>query len=118
MDDDVFVETDQVNEAEKEFIRNCIYRQDLLNIFELEIFDEAVINNFINQIYEKTKTIDAFTKCILKVDEQMGVDDKTGLTLLYSFDYLYLTHICICELLETGQISIDNINSLHKAINQ
>ena len=118
MDDDVFVETDQVNEAEKVFIRNCIYRQDLLNIFELEIFDEAVINKFINQNYEKSKTSNAFTKCILEVGKQMGVDEKTGFTVLYSFDYLYLTHVCVCELLETGQISIENINSLNKAINQ
>ena len=52
MDDDVFVETDKVNDSEKDFIRNCIYRQDLLNIFGLNEFKESVINKKINDLNE------------------------------------------------------------------
>jgi len=116
MDSDVFIDTDDVNEAEKDFIRNCIYRQDLLNIFKLDMFDEIVINKKINEIYEKSKSNEEFNKCIIKVAELIGVDPKFGFIILYSFDHLYLTHMCICELLETENISLDKINNLQKNI--
>jgi hypothetical protein len=116
MDSDVFIDTDDVNEAEKDFIRNCIYRQDLLNIFKLDMFDEIVINKKINKIYDKSKSHEEFNKCIIKVAELIGVDPKFGFIILYSFDHLYLTHMCVCELLETGNISLDKINNLQKNI--
>ena len=31
--DDVFIKTDNVNDNEKDFIRNILYKEDLLNIF-------------------------------------------------------------------------------------
>ena len=32
----VFLETDNVNELEKNFIRNILYKKDLLNIFKMD----------------------------------------------------------------------------------
>ena len=34
-----------------------------------------------------------------------SMDDKLGLMIMFSFDYLYITHPCMCEFLETGQIT-------------
>ena len=38
--DDVFLETDNVTEEEKEFIRNILYREDVLNIFLIDFNDD------------------------------------------------------------------------------
>jgi hypothetical protein len=116
MDDDVFVETDNVNDAEKEFIRHCIYRQDLLNLFQLEIFDENVLNKNIDKIYDKIKHNPDIVKCVTTIGEQLGVDNDTSFMILYSFDYMYLTHTCVCELLNIGEISSKSINQLYLKI--
>jgi len=47
----------------------------------------------------------------------MSTDDVIGLMLLFSYDYMYLTHKCISEYLETGKISDDNMRSLENIIN-
>ncbi len=127
MDSDVFIETDNVTETDKDFIRNCIYRQDLLNIFKLDKFDETVISKHIATIYnkvinsyhalEKCEGVNTdFYNCIKKVSTTINVDEKMALLVLYSFDYLYLTHICVCEFLETGKISTNNIQNLENKI--
>ena len=102
MDDDVILESDGVNDNEASFIRSCIYRQELLNIFCLEDFDESVINKQVEILYEKVKNMDGFTG--LLTNEFSPDDELLGFTILYSYDFLYLTHPLICELLETGSI--------------
>ena len=116
MDSDVFIETDNVTETDKDFIRNCIYRQDLLNIFKLDKFDETVISKHLATIYDKVILNFVFYDCIKKVSTTINVDEKMALLVLYSFDYLYLTHICVCEFLETGKISTNNIQNLENKI--
>ena len=116
MDDDVFVETDDVNDIEKEFIRHCIYRQDLLNLFQLEIFDENVLNKNIDKIYNKIKHNPDIVKCVTTIGEQLGVDNDTSFMILYSFDYMYLTHMCVCELLNIGEVSPKYMNQLYLKI--
>jgi hypothetical protein len=113
MDDDVFLETDDINDAEKDFIRNCIYRQDLLNLFGLEIFDENVINKNIDKIYNKIKTNAEMLKCVSTIGEQLGVNNDTSFMILYSFDYMYLTHKCVTEILVNGEISQETISQLY-----
>jgi hypothetical protein len=128
MDSDVFIETDNVTETDKDFVRNCIYRQDLLNIFNLDKFDETVIIKQLETIYDKViNSYNALEKCegvntdfyncIKKLSSMINVDEKMALLVLYSFDYLYLTHICVCEFLETGKISTSNIQNLENNIN-
>jgi hypothetical protein len=39
-----------------------------------------------------------------------------GLMGLFAFDYFYLAHPCICEFLETGTITKENINALLSAL--
>jgi hypothetical protein len=95
MDDDVILESDGVNDDEASFIRSCIYRQELLNIFCLEEFNESEINKQFDILYEKAKGC---------VQLEEFFNDLLGFTILYSYDYLYLIHPLICELLETGTI--------------
>ena len=106
IDSDVFFETDEVNDAEKTFIRSCIYRQDLLNIFGLEEFVETTINNKIVKMFKLLKYHSGLLDCMQIASKTVGTenDELTGLMILFSFDYLHLVHPCICEYIETGNI--------------
>lgn len=112
-DDDIILETDNINDDEKEFIRNCVYRQDILNIFKLDDFDEKYISNKIKDLYLLVKDNIDFYKCIEHASLLLlSNDSETGLFVLYSYDYLYVTHKCICDFFTNGIVSKDNIELL------
>jgi len=110
-DDDVFLETDEINDAEKTFIRSCIYRQDLLNIFDIEDFNETLLNRNISKLYDSVKI--QMETCIQKAAAIIVTDDAiTGFMVLFSFDNLLYTHQCICEILETGSVIESTLSRL------
>ena len=92
---------------------NSVYRKDILNIFSIDTFNETIITNEIDNILHKVKLHPEFKICLEKMSQIYKVNDLgVGLLLLYSFDYLYLTHPCICEFLETGTIQSDKTEML------
>jgi hypothetical protein len=104
MDDDVFLETDEINDAEKDFIRNCIYRQELLNAFSLDEYDDEAINKTVAELFPLVKGLPI---CATEID-----DPVVGFMMLFSFDYFYYAHPLICEMLQTGQIqSVETLAS-------
>ena len=114
---EVFLDTDNVTEDEKEFIRNTIYRQELLYILGMDEYNETKINTAMNTIYNKAKENDELKKCMNKLAGQfMRADEDFGLMLLFSYDYMYLTHICISELFETGKIDETSLLNLKNHI--
>ena len=120
---EVFLETDNITDDEKAFVRDTIYRQELLDILDIEYDNDdndndLKINNAINELYKRIKYCEQLTKCMLKLARKyMATNEEFGLMLLFSYDYMYLTHICICEYLETGDIDNENITNLEKALN-
>jgi hypothetical protein len=120
MDSDVFLETDDVNDDEKNFIRSCIYRQDLLNIFDLEEFVETKINNKIKNLLKLLKYHSGLYDCMLIASKATGdpEDELTGLIILFSFDYLHLAHPCICEYIDTGKIQLEKLDRLQTEVNK
>jgi hypothetical protein len=115
---DVFLETDNINDEEKDFIRDAVYRQELLNILGLEDYDIEQMDKAINELYEKVKNSSQIFECMLKAASNFMCEDKIfGLIVLYSFDYMWLTHICISEYLEKGIIDKANIDKLINKIN-
>jgi hypothetical protein len=118
-DSDVFLESEknQLNNDEKEFVMNALYRTDLLNIFGVEEFNEDVFDKIISELYTKIyihKDLSMFMERL--ACRYMSIDKEVGLMILYSFDFLYVTHPCVCEFLEKGKISNDNMNTLKNAI--
>jgi len=103
---EVFLETDTITDDEKEFIRDAIYRQELLNILGMDDYNETEIDKAIHELYEIVKDNTELKECMIKLANHfMSVDDEFGLMLLFAYDYMYLTHICISELLESGIIN-------------
>jgi len=111
----IFLPTDKVNDDEKLFIMNVLYRQDILNIFDMEEFDEKIINNCLCELYEKVKQHEVIKELTDLLGQQFGIDEGiTGLIIMYSFDYLYITHKCVSQFLESGNILPEDLNELHK----
>jgi translation elongation factor EF-Ts len=125
---EVFLETDNITDDEKTFIRNIIYRQELLNVLDIDNENdyednEEKISEAIKDLYNKVKDYTCLRKCMVKVTEKhlnvgkyMTSDEELGMMLLFSYDYMYLTHICISEFIETGNIDDENIGKLDKAL--
>ena len=126
---EVFLETDNITDDEKTFIRNIIYRQELLNVLDVDYENdnednEEKISEAIKNLYNQVKNCEKITKCMVKVVQKhmnvgkyMTSDEELGMMLLYSYDYMYLTHICISEFIEKGDIDDENIKKLTKALN-
>ena len=126
---EVFLETDNITDDEKTFIRNIIYRQEFLNILNIDYensYDdnEEKISEAIKELYNRVKDSTCLRKCMVKVIQKhmnvgkyMKSDEELGMMLLFSYDYMYLTHICISEFIETGDIDDENIGKLAKALN-
>jgi hypothetical protein len=117
---EVFLETDKVRDEEKNFIRDAIYRQELLNILEIEEYDETQIDKAFYELYEKLRPSAELMECIDKILCKYNVTnvnkDLIGLMLLYAFDYMFLTHICVSEFIETGKINKPNMLMLKSVI--
>ena len=109
LDSDVFLKTDEVSDDERDFIRNCIYRQDILNIFKLDDFEPDVINASIEYIYDLIRYNSKFDDIIKYMGEGDGL---MGLTILFSYDYLHLTHPCICQYIETSDANTTELEKI------
>ena len=126
---EVFLETDNITDDEKSFIRNIIYRQELLNVLDIDYENndednEEKISEAIKDLYNRVKDSTCLRKCMVKVVQKhmnlgkyMTSDEELGMMLLFSYDYMYLTHICISEFIETGDINEENIRKLVKVLN-
>ena len=121
---EVFLEMDNVTDDEKLFIRDVIYRQELLDIFGIVFENEydnvncdLKIDNSVHELYVRVKDCSDLKKYMVKLaSNYMSTDEEMGLMLLFSYDYMYLTHICISEFLETGKISDNNMKNLENIL--
>ena len=110
---EVFLDTDNVTINEKNFIRDTLYRQELLNILEMDEYSEPEMNRAIHELYERIKECTDLTNCMRILAGRFISEDKEfGLMVMFCYDYMYLTHICISEFLDTGKISKKSMNNM------
>ena len=115
--DEIFLATDEITIEEKNFIRDVIYRQELLNILGLEDYKQDEIDNKIIMLYDKIKDCNELNECIVKLSRSyMSLDNTIGLIILFSYDYLYLTHDCLKEFFESGKIKVETIEKFKNAL--
>lgn len=114
---DVFLATDEITLSDMEFVRDTIYRQELLDIFAIEEFSTDEMNRAIHKLYESLKECAELRACMRKLAERvMSVEEEYGLMILFAYEFMHLTHICVSEYLETGKISQTNLSTLQKRI--
>jgi len=100
-------------------VENELYRLDLFKIFHTDSYDSSKFVSTLDLIYDEyiknnqNVSIQKF-KNILKQASNllMSTDEKFGLSILYSFDYLDNAHKCICELIQTNDINEKTLNNL------
>jgi hypothetical protein len=116
---EVFLDTDNISQEEKDFVRDAIYRQELLNIFGMVDCNEKEMNITlaIYELYKKVENCHVLEECMLKLAGNFITNNKEfGFMILYSYDYMHLTHICVSEFLDNGKINETNILKLKAAI--
>jgi hypothetical protein len=115
----VFLDTDEVTDNEKDYIRNILYSEDLSNI--LNIDDTYGFDNFdaiISDIYKQLMHSNELRECMRQAAATIiSENEEVGLCLLFSYDFLFITHTCICEYLETSEIGNGKIQLLKNKIN-
>jgi hypothetical protein len=117
---DIFLEEEEklLSQEEKDFILNCLYRNDLLYIFDIEDFDKCEYKKkLFDELYEKVKLNSFLHSCIKKLASDFNNEtEEFGIVLFYSFELLYLAHPCVSEFLETGLVSQQNMNLLKEKV--
>lgn len=121
-DDDCLETVDQIDisqltDYDKEFISDAVYRQEFLNILSLEEYDEQLVNERIEILYDLVKDYEPFKCCIQKArDSFIFADDFVGMMILFSYYNMHLTHLCISDFIKNGTMSHENLENLKKEL--
>ncbi len=76
--------------------QDIMYRKDMLGIFGIEEFDDKAINDSITDLYERVKDNEGLQECMKTCASIFFSEDPiTGLMVMFSFDYMYITHQCL-----------------------
>jgi hypothetical protein len=111
------LEISELTDYDKEFISDAVYRQEFLNILNLEEYDEKLVMERIDCIYNLVKDYKPFKECIdSAVKTFIYSDDIVGLMILFSYYNMHLTHACLCEFINQGRISDTNLEKLKKQL--
>jgi hypothetical protein len=114
--DDSAFEGDETEE-DKESIRTLLYQKDLLAVFSMNDFDEDIINKKTRDLYVILKNNNDLLFCMREISKKcIYSNEEIGLMMFFSFDYMYLSHPCISEYLNSGSISEANLNILKESI--
>jgi hypothetical protein len=116
-DEKMFSNKDKLTPEEKEEIKDLIYKEDLLNAFGINEFNDIIINE-IDNLYNSMKYITELHPILETLASQiMSTDRSAGFVILFSYDYFYLTHQIICEFLNDTKIDNNKIIELTNLVN-
>jgi len=104
--DDLFMETDNITDDEKDYVRDIIYKEDLLHVFDIVDCDDInIFNLVISELYDNLASSEELKECMrITASKLISEDEQLGLCILYSYDFMYLTHKCVSSFLENGTI--------------
>lgn len=94
-------------------LSDTLYRNQFFQAFKLDEWDAEKINKTLEYIENLLKN-DLKGEIILKVTKQHSMIpiDNTEILVLCSYDYFYLFHDCLIELLNNKSISENTFNLL------
>lgn len=114
--DDLFILEDNLTNDEKDFYREIIYRKDLFNIFYLDEYDNESINkldNILESLYKILRENNELNELCKNASNLIySENNEDGLKILYNYDFMNYTHLCVSEFLEKGHINYKYINKL------
>jgi len=90
-----------VDSYNTEELSDCLYKANFLESFHLREFNEEVINREIYWLYQLLVDQPQFKECMRKMaNSYMSKDLMVGFMLLFSYDFFFLMHLCVCECLK------------------
>jgi predicted house-cleaning noncanonical NTP pyrophosphatase (MazG superfamily) len=107
-------------------INNNLYRIQLLQAFNMEDYNDDIINKkinnlheflknnnkeYLNQIINIIKNNNNLSNFLLLFDTD-NFDDKMYFQTLFMFDLFYLAHKFFCELIDSGIVKKNTISNL------
>lgn len=111
---------DDVEEFED--LSELIYKTELLKVFEFDI--KEIENDEINfnkkqiiELYNSLNKYEEFMVYVKKIKEKYSYTDlETSFITLFSYDYFFLTHKCIVDILKDGKIREENLRLLNNIV--
>ena len=104
---------------------DILYKNELLSAFNLEEFDETLLNTSISNLYkEKVEKVEGETEegiksiCKKVAEKLLTEDESIGFILLFSYEFFHITHFCMCEFLLTGNIKKENLELLMEVVSK
>ena len=100
-------------------LSELVYQSELLQVLGIPASKPDFDAEKMLEIYNKMKANEGFLKCVEKVTELHSYTDlETGFIALFSYDYFFLTHKCICDCFnnENNSIHQENLVALQSAI--
>jgi len=100
-------------------IKDIIYKEDLLNVFGLQEFDECHINDEIFKLYAEVSGWEELHPILDKLASKlMSTDREIGFLILFSYDYFFITHQILSEYFNNDyNIDKDKIKQLFIMVN-
>ncbi len=111
--------------CEDEDEQEDIYRCQLLQAFEMEEWDDDVINKKTDELFNKIKEIKEFDVIFEKLKNSknyvlflwvMGQDKLTLFKLLFKYELFYLTHEILCSYFNNNDKNALSFTALENAI--
>jgi len=110
--DTIVLEYDGICEDD---MRDILYKEDMLNIFNASSFE--VFNDVIPELHKKLINHEKLKECMkMAAAKLLSEDTELGLCILYSFEYMSLTHECVSEYLDNGAINVENVDKLMNTV--
>lgn len=97
-----------------------LYRIQFLQAFNTNKWDSYIIDNTIQNIYSKLKDYEYGLKILESVNLNVSITNfinNSDIYVLFSYDYFYAFHDCVCDIANNGNISDINYNYLIEQIN-
>ena len=104
-----------------------LYKIQILQAFNLEKWDDNVVNSLCFELYTLLTKSDIIFRDIIEkakkninikniydivIEDYTGDDDKIIFALLFTYDYFDLFHKCIGEYLRNGKVSLNSLENL------
>lgn len=94
----IVYETTYIKEDEEN--KDEVYQLDILKAFQLEEYEDDVIDNIQFELYQLLKTNPRFIKLCIKLSNNIMCEEpEYGFIFLFSYSYFHLTHKYICSVL-------------------
>ncbi len=104
-----------------------LYQIQILQAFNLENWDDNVINNICFELYTLLTNSDPIFRTIIEkakknmdiknihdsvMDKEGEDDEKIIFALLFTYEYFDLFHKCICEYMRNGKVNLYTLENL------